>query len=285
MQRMNSKNLNLGLGIGWRPELALMIERHQGLGFVEILAEDFMHKAHDPSPLDGLQRRGIIVVPHGLSLSLGSAEPLDPRRLNQLGELARRVQAPLVSEHLAFVRAGETEAGHLLPLPRTRESLEVVVENIHQATAALPVPLAIENIATLFEWPDAEMDEAAFLAEVLDRTEVQLLLDTSNLYANSHNHRWSAQRFFESLPLDRIAYVHMAGGIERDGLYHDSHAHPLQPVVLDLLEELCARTEPPGVLLEQDDHFPPDAEINEQLAAIAAAVARGAARREATHVF
>ena len=128
------------------------------------------------------------------------------------------------------------------------------------------------------------MDEAIFLAEALERADALLLLDVANVYANARNHGWDPLEYLDRLPLERLAYVHVAGGVERGGLYHDSHAHPVPAEVLGLLEELSARVAVPGVLLERDDRFPPDAEIVAELDAIAAAVERGAARREAAHV-
>lgn len=276
---------HLGIGIGWRPELDLAIERHANLGFVEVLAEDLDAWGPIPAPIQRLRQRGIPVIPHGVSLSLGSAEPLDRKRLAALARLASRLDAPLVSEHLAFVRAGGIEAGHLLPVPRSREMMDLLVENIRQAKAALPVPLALENVATLFEWPHAEMDEADFLTEVLERADVLLLLDVENLYANARNHGWDPVDFLDRLPLDRVAYVHVAGGVERQGLYHDSHAHPVPAPVLALLEELCSRVAVPGIMLERDGHFPPEPELTAELQAIAAAARRGDVRREMGHVI
>jgi uncharacterized protein (UPF0276 family) len=271
----------LGLGIGWRPEIALLIERRADLGFIELTAEDLDPEGPLPAPVESLRRRGMPAVLHGVSLSLGGAEPLERARLERLATLAQRLQAPLVSEHIAFVRGGGRETGHLLPVPRTREALELVVAHVRQAQAALPVPLALENIASLFEWPDADMDEAAFLTEVLERSGALLLLDIENVHANARNHGCDPLAFIERLPCERIAYVHVAGGVDRGGLYHDTHAHDVPAAVLDLLAELCARVEVPGVMLERDDHFPPDARLNAELDAIAAAVARGAARRDA----
>lgn len=271
----------LGLGIGWRHALAAAIERRADLGFVEILAEDFFHLEALPPALTQLHERGVMIVPHGVGLSLGGAAPLDPWRIEALAELARKVQAPLVSEHLAFVRAGGLETGHLLPLPRTREMLHIVVENIQQAEAQLPVPLAIENIATLFDWPDAEMDEAAFISEIVQRTEALLMLDIENVYANARNLGGNPLEFLDRLPLQKIAYVHVAGGSEGGGIYHDTHAQPIPDGVLDLLEELCARAEAPSVMLERDDRFPTEAELNAELDAIAAAQHRGQVRRTA----
>ena len=265
----------LGLGIGWRPELALLIDRRHDLGFVELMAEDFSGNAPLPAPIEALRRRGVVAVPHGVSLSIGGAEPPDPSRLDALARLALKSAAPLVSEHIAFVRGGGLESGHLLPVPRTREALGVVVANIRLAMAALPVPLALENIASVFEWPDAEMDEADFLTEVLDRTGVWLLLDVENVYANARNHGYDPHRFLDRVPLERIAYVHVGGGVDRGGIYHDTHAHQTPTEVLDLLAGLSSRTELPGVMLERDDGFPSDAALNAELDAIAAAAARG----------
>src|SRR5205085_90607 len=134
------------------------------------------------------------------SLSLGGAEPLDRDRLTALASLAERVAAPLVSEHIAFVRGGGVESGHLLPLPRTRDAVEVLVANVRAAQAVLPVPLALENIATLFGWPDAEMDEAEFLTEILERTNALLLLDLANVYANARNHGYDPAVLVGRLP-------------------------------------------------------------------------------------
>lgn len=262
----------LGLGIGWRPELALSIDRRRDLGFIEVVAEDIAANAALPEPIELLRRRGVVVIPHGVTLSLGGAEPLDRRRLDHLARLAERVNAPLVSEHLAFVRAGGHESGHLLPLPRTREAVEIVIENVRQAQRVLPVPLALENIATLFDWPNPELDEAAFVTEILERTDALLLLDLENVYANIRNHGGDAWEFIEQLPLDRLAYVHVAGGIERDGIYHDTHAHDVPAGVLDLVSELCVRVSVPGVMLERDDHFPSPNELNDELDRIADAM-------------
>ncbi len=273
----------LGEGIGWRPELALAIDRRPGLGFVELIAEDF-GTAHLPLAVERLRERSVAVVPHGISLSLGGAEPPSPARLATLARLAERVHAPCVSEHLCFVRAGGLESGHLLPLPRTREALAVVVANVRAARQALPVPLALENVATLFEWPAPEMDEADFLCEVLEQTDTLLLLDVENVYANARNHGHDPLAFLDKLPLNRIAYVHVAGGHDRHGTYHDTHTYRTPRPVLDLLEELSARTKLPGVLLERDENFPTEAELHEELDDIAAAVRRGACRREAGHV-
>lgn len=275
----SSRVPDLGLGVGWRPEIARLIERRRDLGFVELLAEDFDADGPLPAAVEQLRRRGMTVVPHGVSLSLGGAEPPDRGRLRALARLAERLGAPCVSEHVAFVRAGGLETGHLLPVPRTREALELVVANVREARAALPVPLAVENIATLVEWPNPEMDEATFLTELVERADALLLLDIANVYANARNHGYDPRGLLDRIPLNRIAYVHIAGGVEHAGMYHDTHTHAVGAGVLDLLTELCGRVAVPGVMLERDDRFPADAELSAELDAVAAAVARGTARR------
>ena len=132
------------------------------------------------------------------------------------------------------------------------------------------MPLALENIAALMDWPDAEMAEGAFLAELCERTGVELVLDVANLYACAVNLGRDPARSSTTCPLERVAYVHAAGGVTApDGLYHDTHAHPLTEPVLDLLADLLARAAAcgtrPAVMLERDDRFPSDADLAAEL--------------------
>lgn len=255
------------LGLGWRPEVASFVLAHEGLDFVEVLIENLVGRPLPPA-LDAVRRRGLTVIPHGVSLSLGGAEWPDAKRLSRLARLAEVVDAPLVSEHVAFVRSGGLEAGHLLPVPRTRHALDVLVENVRIAQGELPVPLALENVAGLFEWPESEFDEADFLTELLERTEALLLLDVANLYANARNHGFDAAKTLDRIPLERLAYVHIAGGIERGGVYVDTHAHTIPRAILSLLSELTDRCPCPPVMLERDDNYPPAADLQAELDAI-----------------
>ncbi|MBA6438709.1 DUF692 domain-containing protein [Streptomyces sp. GMR22] len=274
--------VRLGTGIGWRLEIADDIARLPGIDWVEVVAENICPD-HVPDALRRLRERGTTVVPHGVSLGLGGAERPDPGRLRALAERAEALGSPLVTEHIAFVRAGgpltaspAMEAGHLLPVPRTRDALDVLCENVRIAQDALPVPLAVENIAALISWPGEEMTEGQFLAELVERTGVRLLIDVANLHTNHVNRGEDPAKALDELPTSAIAYVHVAGGVERDGVWHDSHAHPVTQPVLDVLAELCARTTPPGVLLERDEDFPAAEELAGELDAIRAVTAAGA---------
>ncbi|MFB8175523.1 DUF692 domain-containing protein [Streptomyces sp. NPDC055966] len=274
----------LGAGIGWRPEIADAVERMPGIDWVEVVAENVC-PGHLPQSLLRLRERGVTVIPHGVSLGLGDADRPDEGRLTALAERAEALGSPLVTEHIAFVRAGGAltaspllEAGHLLPVPRTRDALDVLCENVRIAQDALPVPLALENIAALFSWPGEELTEAQFLSELVERTGVRLLIDVANLHTNHVNRGEDPVRALAGLPLEALAYVHVAGGFERDGVWHDSHAHPVPRPVLDILTELAARTTPPGVLLERDENFPEPTELERELTLIRDAVTAGRER-------
>ncbi|MEV0786745.1 DUF692 domain-containing protein [Streptomyces sp. NPDC050423] len=276
--------MKLGIGIGWRPEIADAVEALPGIDWVEAVAENLCAD-HLPASLTRLRERGVTVVPHGVSLGLGGADRPDPDRLAGLAARAELLGTPLVSEHIAFVRAGGTrtaspalEAGHLLPVPRTWAALDVLCENVRIAQDSLPVPLALENIAALISWPDEELTEGQFLAELVERTGVRLLIDVANLHTNHVNRDEDPAGALDELPVEAIAYVHVAGGVEKDGVWHDTHAHPVTEPVLAVLAELRSRVSPPGVLLERDDDFPPAAELAGELDAIRATLDAGRGR-------
>ncbi|WP_328320415.1 DUF692 domain-containing protein [Streptomyces sp. NBC_00388] len=273
----------LGTGIGWRPEIATAVEELPGIDWVEVVAENLC-PGHLPDSLRRLRERGVTVIPHGVSLGIGGAGRPAADRLAALAERALLLESPLVTEHIAFVRAGGPltaspglEAGHLLPVPRTWDALHVLCENVRAAQDSLPVPLALENIAALISWPGDQLTEGQFLAELVERTGVRLLIDVANLHTNHVNRGEDPAAALDELPVEAIAYVHVAGGVEKDGVWHDTHAHPVTAPVLDVLAQLRDRVDPPGVLLERDDDFPPAAELAGELSAIRATLAAGGA--------
>ncbi len=263
-----------GAGIGWRPEIAGVVAGLPGLGFCEVIAES-LAPAGPPRGVVDLRERGVAVIPHGVRLSLGGTDPVEAARVTHLAACAEAVGAPLVSEHVSFVRAGGRDAGHLLPLPRTREALDALTANVRRTQAELGVPLALEPIAALFDWPEDEYSEPDFLTELLDRTGTLLLLDVANVYANARNRGHDPRAVIDRMPLDRVAYLHMAGGAEHDGLYHDTHTDPVPRDVLALLDHTLSRMPaPPPVMLERDGRYPPAAELETEFAALAAARTR-----------
>lgn len=270
-----------GVGTGWRSEIAGWVAAAPGLGFCEVIAESIT-PAGPPRGVVDLRERGLPVIPHGVRLSLGGTEPLDAGRVAHLAACAEALHAPLVSEHVAFVRAGGREVGHLLPLPRTRAALDVLAANIARTQSELAVPLALEPIAALFDWPEDELAEPEFLAALLDRTGALLLLDVANVYANAVNRgqdaRVALDRTLDLIPAERIAYVHVAGGSVRHdeadlpggALYHDTHTDPVPNAVLELLAHLVERVPGVPVMLERDGRYPPAEVLSAELATIAA---------------
>ncbi|WP_166906481.1 DUF692 domain-containing protein [Mycobacterium sp. DL440] len=260
------------VGLGWRREIAGLIADLTP-GFCEAIAEavPIRRRRARPDPmLAGLAAAGVPVIPHGVALSLGGVEPVQPARVRRLAACAEALGSPLVSEHIAFVRAGGIEAGHLLPVPRTREALDVLVHNIIRTSAQLPVPLAVENIASFVEWPESDLSESEFLTELVERTDVLLVLDVANVYANARNRGLDPQRELARLPVERVAYSHVAGGRQGDDFYHDTHAERTPPEVLDLVTVLRERVDTP-FMLERDGRYPPAAELFDELDAIATA--------------
>jgi uncharacterized protein (UPF0276 family) len=264
--------LPAGVGLGWRPALAGVAARRE-CAFLEVVAESLPGPAEPlPAPLADAREGGAPVVVHGVSLGLGSAEGLDRERLERLAQAAARLGSPVVSEHIAFVAAGGLAAGHLLPMPHTFEALAVLTESVRRAQDALAMPLALEHVAALFEWPDAEMDAPDFLCRLLDATGCRLVLDVANLHADAVNFGRDPLQMLDRLPLERVAYVHVAGGVERDGVWHDSHAAAVPDAVFALANEVAARRPGLPFLLERDDNWPPAREIEAELDRLAAAV-------------
>jgi uncharacterized protein (UPF0276 family) len=252
----------LGVGIGFRePYRAELLLRGSGVDFLEITADHYL----DAPPaklgeLDLLADR-FTLIPHGLNLSLGSAEGLDPAYRDKLLALVRRLDPPWWSEHIAFTRAGGVEIGHLAPLPFTREALGVLAANIDEVRSRVDRPLILENITYTFAMPGSELTEPDFLTELVERTDCGLLLDVTNLQVNAVNHGFDPFAFLDRLPLDRVVQLHFAGGHEEDGILVDSHSAPAPPEVWSLLESVLARAPVKGVILERDVNLPPFGEL------------------------
>jgi uncharacterized protein (UPF0276 family) len=269
------------VGLGFRPEIAVELMRAPGVvDFVEIVAESCF-VSRDARRQAGAIREIWPVLPHGVKLSLGSADGIEVDRARRLGELARELRAPMVSEHVAFTRAGGTEIGHLTQLPRTREAIAVVARNVERARRVLPdVPLVLENVAWSVRWPGDEMDEPTFYQEVVRATGCELLLDVANLYANAVNEARDPLAALLAFPLDRVALVHVAGGAWRDAFYFDTHAHAVSAEIVALVGTVRARRPDVPIMIERDAHIAFDQLVRE-LAAIRAAQASAAVAPEA----
>jgi hypothetical protein len=274
--RAQAGDLVTGVGLGLRPEIStdLLLAPH-AVDFVEAVVEACFAQPEIRREAAALAELWP-VIPHGIKLSLGSAEGIEIDRARRLGQLARELRAPLVSEHVAFVRGGTREIGHLTPLPQTREAVQVVARNVARARRHLPdVPLLLENIAWTFRWPDDTMSEADFYTAIVEATGCDLLLDLSNLYANARNAGEDPVAVLRAFPLERVSMVHLAGGLEDGGFYFDTHAHAVPPIAFELLEILAERRGQVPVVIERDALFPPFAALEGEVARARAAQRTG----------
>ncbi len=256
----------LGTGIGFRqPFLSKLFLHQEKVDFLEIIAEHYLNISVEKEKELELLTAHFPLIPHAINLSIGSAEGLDTAYVSQLAKLITRLNPPWWSEHLCFTKAGGIDIGHLSPLPYTWEAVEVVCRNIERLRSYLEVPLIIENIAYLVNIPDAEMTEAQFIAEIVQRSNCGLLLDVTNLYTNAVNHNYDIEDFLAQLPLERVVQLHFVGGYWQDGILIDSHSHATPEPVWELMAEVLARTNTKGVILERDENLPSLTELTAEL--------------------
>ncbi|MFL6244379.1 MAG: DUF692 family multinuclear iron-containing protein, partial [Thermoanaerobaculia bacterium] len=251
------------VGLGWRPELgAGIVANLDRIDILEVLAEDYVDASRDQQRALRFLKSQVPLVVHGTSLGLASTEPVDRRRLDDLARVIGWLEPEFWSEHLAFVRGGGTEVGHLAAPPRNEATLDGLARNVEEArraTGSLPL---LENVASLIEPPLCTFDESSWLHAVLASTDCDLLLDLHNVYANAMNFAFDAEALVSSLPPARIGAIHLAGGrrIER-GRVLDDHLHGVPDEVFALLA--CASA--PNVILERDGNYPPIEELLAEL--------------------
>jgi uncharacterized protein (UPF0276 family) len=259
---MNRELPVLGVGIGFRePFLTELFRQPEPVDFLEITADHYFDASPEKDAELRLLARHFSIIPHGLDLSLGSAEGIDDDYLSAMAELVARLDPPWWSEHIAFTRAGGVPIGHLAPLPWTREAVNVVVRNVRGVQSRIQAPLILENITATMIVPGAEMDEVEFITAILDQTGCGLLCDVTNLYTNAVNHGQEVDDLLDRWPWDRVVQLHFAGGHWHDATLIDSHAYPTPPEVWKVLETAVARAPLRGIILERDENLPPLAEL------------------------
>ena len=222
----------------------------------------------------------IPLTAHGVGLSIGTDEPLDVAYLDQVGAVVDRLKAPAYSEHLAFTRVPGRDLANLLPLPKTEAVAELIIAKVRKVRSRIAVPVLLENISYVFEWPDSDMSDAEFLKLICRETGAGLLLDVENLYLNACNHGFKPYDFLDALPAGLVKEVHMAGGVTMHEefldrpFFADSHSHPVPNAALDILEYVLARHAPATIVVERDDRLEAVNEILDDVARIRACVAR-----------
>ncbi|MCY7344722.1 MAG: DUF692 domain-containing protein [Pyrinomonadaceae bacterium] len=257
---------NLGIGIGFRePFRADLFIHRDKIDFLEITADHYFDANRKKLAELDLLNEHFPLIPHGLNLSLGSAEGIDENYLEKFAALVEKLNPAWFREHLCFTKSGGKQIGHLAPVPYTDEAVKVFVKNISHVKTRINTPLILENITYNVRFPSSEMTEAEFITRILEETDCGLLLDVTNLYINSVNFGFDWRKFLDELPLERIVQLHFVGLHKHQNLLIDAHAHKTGDEIWEVFREVCRRTDVKGAILERDENFPPFAEILEEM--------------------
>ncbi len=255
-------------GLGWRPQLAAgILANLDRINIVEVIADDYFDAPSKHHRALATLAAQVPIALHGIGMGLASACRADQKRIDAMARLVERIQPESWSEHLAFVRAGEIEIGHLAAVPRNGGTIDSTTANLERATRTIGgIPL-MENIATLIDPPASPLDEPQWISGVAAASGCGLLLDLQNVYANCMNFGADPFAFLDSIPLHRVAMVHLAGGVWMDnGQLLDDHLHDVPDQVYALLRHLATRTpQPLTVVLERDGNYPRMSDLLAQL--------------------
>lgn len=254
------------VGIGFRRDFAEeLIDGSLQADFIEFAPENWMDIGGYWGRLVKQAIEKFPVHAHGLSLSLGSPDELDRDFMKNLKGFLNNFKVEVYSEHLSFTKAANAHVYDLLPIPFREDAARHVAGRIREAQDFLERKIAIENVS-YYTPVAAEMDEASFIRMVTEEADCQLLLDVNNVYVNAFNHGYDAREFIASLPLERVAYIHMAGHeqVEPD-LIIDTHGQPIIDPVYELFEWTVQRIHPVPVLLERDFNYDDLDQMQEEL--------------------
>jgi uncharacterized protein len=268
-----------GFGLGLRtPHYPAYLAGEAPVDFVEVISENFMGDGGRPLYTIDRIREIYPVAMHGVSMSVGSADGLNPEYLMKLKKLAQRVQPLWVSDHLCWTGIDGFNSHDLLPLPYTEEALSIASRNINHAQDFLERPMLIENPSSYLTFADDAMTEWEFLSALTARTGCYLLLDINNIYVSGTNHGFDPKAYLDAIPADRVRQIHLAGhSAGRDGLLIDTHDQPVPDPVWSLYADVIDRFGEVAVMIERDDDIPPLEDLLAELA-----MARAFARQSAS---
>ena len=248
----------LGCGVGLRTEHYDVITREwPRMDWFEAISENFMDSGGRPlQVLEALRRRYPVAL-HGVSLSIGSVDPLDADYLARLRALVERIQPAIVSDHLCWTGVEGEQLHDLLPLPFTDEAIEHVVGRVRQVQERLRRRILLENISTYVTYTHSTMPEWEFLTEVARRSGCGILLDLNNIYVNAYNHQFDPYDYVRRVPGELVGQFHVAGHTDMGTYLFDTHSRPVIDGVWNLYREALARWGPVTTLVEWDEDIPP----------------------------
>lgn len=247
---------NLGIGIGLRiPHYDDIFNNQPDIDWFEIISENFM--VDGGKPLEVLERilERYPVVQHGVSLAIGSPDPLDFGYLKRLKALTRKTKTPWVSDHLCWGRLPGAHYHDLLPLPYTKEVIAYVAERAKIVQDYLELPFALENLSSYVAYRKDEMTEWEFYTAVVEKADIYMMLDVNNIYVSSRNHGFDPKLYYENIPLERVIQIHLAGHSDYDTYVLDTHDNYVRDDVWKIYAEVYPKTGGVSTLLEWDDNF------------------------------
>ncbi|MFG0834855.1 DUF692 domain-containing protein [Aeromonas bivalvium] len=256
----------LGFGLGLRPpHFQEVLDGAPGVDWFEILSENFMVAGGKPCHYLAQIRADYPIVMHGVSMNIGSADPLDMDYLHRLKALMIHIEPAWVSDHLCWTGVAGYNSHDLLPLPLTQGVLDHLCERIHRVQDYLGRPLVLENASTYLEFAQADYSEPEFLNQLSQRSGCRLLLDLNNIYVSSRNHGFDANGYLDAIAQEAVVQFHLAGHTDYGDYVIDTHDHPIVDPVWALFERAVRRFGPVSTMIERDDHIPPFAELVTEL--------------------
>lgn len=248
----------LGFGLGLRPRhYEAILKSKPRVDWFEALSENYMIPGGRPLSYLMRIRERYPVVLHGVSLSIGSTDPLDRAYLEGLRALARRVQPEWISDHLCWTGVSGRNLHDLMPLPYTDEALRHVASRVRQVQDALGRRILLENVSSYVTYRDSAMSEWAFLSALASEADCDILLDVNNIYVSAFNHGFDAIEFLDGVPAARVRQIHLAGHDNCGDLIIDTHDAPVIGPVWKLYAEALRRFGPVATMIERDDKIPP----------------------------
>lgn len=255
-----------GYGLGLRTEhFEAVLEQRPAVDWFEIISENFMVAGGKPRYYLESIRDLYPLAMHGVSLSIGSSDPLDRDYLRSLKQLASEVDPIWISDHLCWTGFGGINSHDLLPLPYTEQAIAHVTSRIGEVQEFLGREILIENVSSYVNFADAEMDEATFLGEIARRSGCRILLDVNNVYVSARNHGFDADTYIASLAAEKIWQIHLAGHSDYGNYVIDTHDHPVRDEVWDLYARTIERLGAVTTMIERDDNIPPLQELVAEL--------------------
>lgn len=247
---------NLGIGLGLRiPHYETIFRDRPSVDWFEIISENFM--VEGGRPLENLDRilEHYRVVQHGVSLAIGSPDPLNFEYLKKLKTLTKRTKTPWVSDHLCWGRLAGAHYHDLLPLPYTKEVVDYVAERARIVQDYLELPFALENLSSYVAYNQSEMPEWEFYTAVVEKANIYMMLDVNNIYVSSRNHGFDPKTYCDNIPLSRVLQIHLAGHTDHGTYVLDTHNRHVKDEVWNLYADVYPKTGGASTLLEWDEDF------------------------------